>query len=103
MSSQLAPGFCLLAQGARFGGDLDYRIRSKRDAESLYVFAKTLVFAGAMEEGYELLLRAIERNYCAATGLENERIWDPRREDADFLEVLRLARECRDRFSLPTG
>jgi len=75
----------------------------ERDAESIYVFARTLIFAGAMEEGYELVRRAIAQNYCAATGLEKERIWEPYREDPDFLEVLRLARECRDRLSSATG
>jgi len=78
-------------------------VADERDGESLYWIGEVLIFSGAMEEGYELVRRAIERNYCAATGLEKERIWEPYREDPAFLEIQQLAEQCRDRFARAAG
>lgn len=73
-----------------------------RDSEVLYFLGEALVFAGAAEEGYRQIRRAIDLNYCAATALEHGTIWEPHRKDEDFRELLRLARECRDRFADPS-
>jgi non-specific serine/threonine protein kinase len=70
----------------------------ERDGETLYFGGPVFVFCGEVEEGFELVRRAIERNYCAATGLASERFWEPYREDPRFLELQRAANTCRDRF-----
>jgi tetratricopeptide (TPR) repeat protein len=75
----------------------------ERDVETLYFVGTALVFCGAENEGFELVRRAIERNYCAATGLASERIWEPYREDPRFLELQRAANACRDRFVRAAG
>ncbi|MGB5878843.1 MAG: hypothetical protein WBH85_02330, partial [Thermoanaerobaculia bacterium] len=70
----------------------------ERDGETLYLGGQLFVFCGEVEEGFELVRRAIERNYCSATGLASERIWEPHRQDPRFLELQRAANACRDRF-----
>ena len=69
-----------------------------RDGEVYYINAKLLAFCGELDASLQLVRAAIVRNYCATTGLEKERIWEPYRGDPAFLETYRLARECRDEF-----
>ena len=70
-----------------------------RDGEVYYFQAKVLAFCGELDASLELVRAAIDRNYCATTGLENERIWEPYRSDPAFLEIQRVAEECRNRRS----
>ena len=76
---------------------------AERDPETLYFAGQLFVFCGEVEEGFDLVRRAIERNYCAATGLASERIWEPHREDPRFLELQRQAEACRNRFVHASG
>jgi TolB-like protein/Tfp pilus assembly protein PilF len=71
----------------------------ERDPESLYVGGILLVFVGAPEQGFDMVRRAIEGNYCSATGLENDRFWEPYRDRPEYQAVLRLGRACRERFA----
>ena len=70
----------------------------ERDGETLYLGGEMFIFCGVEKQGFELVRTAIERNYCAATGLASERLWEPYREDPRFLELQRAANACRDRF-----
>jgi serine/threonine protein kinase len=69
----------------------------ERDPETLYFGSQLFVFCGEVEEAFALVRRAIDRKYCAATGLASERIWEPYREDHRFLELQSAANTCRDR------
>jgi serine/threonine protein kinase len=78
--------------------DLLEVMADERDGETFYFIGATMISCGAEKEGFELIRRAIEHNYCAATGLASERIWEPYREDARFLELQSAASACRNRF-----
>ena len=74
-----------------------------RDGEIYYFLGTVLAFCGELEPSLELIRGAIERNYCAATGLANERIWASYRHDPRFREVQRAADACRERFRSTVG
>ena len=94
------------AAGPLVAGDLQEVERSMasiQDGEVYYFTGAILAFCGELSAGLEKVRGAIERNYCATTGLEKERVWEPFRADPEFLETQRLAEECRDRFAGPAG
>lgn len=115
--SQLPPDYGYAVEGELLGGYLrgdDIRsaldeflelMEVERDPESLYFAGELLVFVGREAAGFEMVRRAIEGNYCAATGLAEETFWEPYRaaRDPRYLEVLEMATACRERFALATG
>ena len=78
-------------------------MKAVTDGEIYYFTGQVLIHCGALDAGFEMVRSAIDRNYCAATGLASEPFWDPHREDPRFQEALRAANECRDRFLKRSG
>jgi TolB-like protein len=56
-----------------------------------------------LEGSLELIRGAIERNYCSATGLAKDPIWELLRDEALFQEVQAEANACRDSFRGDVG
>ncbi len=73
------------------------------DGELYYFGGAVLAFCGDLETGLQLIERAIDRDYCAATGLARDRIWEPFRARPEFIEVQRLADGCLERFVDSSG
>jgi hypothetical protein len=68
----------------------------ERDPESLYQGGLLLVSVGAVDQGLDLVRRAIEGDACSASGLSDS-IWTPYRDLPAYRDLLLLGRECSDR------
>ena len=68
------------------------------DPEPRYVVAGDLVFCGQKDAAVQLLKSAIEGNFCAYTGLQNDSAWAKLRGTPEFNEILSAAKKCQSNF-----
>ena len=68
------------------------------DPESQYNFARWLTYCGEHDLAIEFLRVAINKNYCAVSVFENERLFEPLRDHPEFKTLHGEAIACRERF-----
>jgi eukaryotic-like serine/threonine-protein kinase len=68
------------------------------DPEPHYVIAQDFLFCGRKEMALEMIKSAIDRHFCAYSGLQNDSAWAKLRGTPEFAELVTEAKKCRDEF-----
>jgi tetratricopeptide (TPR) repeat protein len=66
------------------------------DPEDLYQKGAVLAFASKQEAAVYSIRKAIEKNYCAYSALENDPLLDSLRDKPEFADLLKAARLCQE-------
>jgi hypothetical protein len=68
------------------------------DPEPRYVIAGDFAYCGRKEVALEMIKSAIDRHFCAYSGLQNDSAWAKLRGTPEFAELVSAAKKCRDDF-----
>jgi serine/threonine protein kinase/TolB-like protein/Tfp pilus assembly protein PilF len=73
-------------------------ILSDPDPEPHYAIAPDFLFCGYKDMALEMIKSAIDRHFCAYSGLQNDSAWAKLRGTPEFAELVSEAKKCRDDF-----
>jgi TolB-like protein/predicted Ser/Thr protein kinase len=73
-------------------------IMADPDPEPRYVIAGDFAYCGRKEVALEMIKSAIDRHFCAYSGLQNDSAWAKLRGTPEFAELVSAAKKCRDDF-----
>jgi TolB-like protein/predicted Ser/Thr protein kinase len=68
------------------------------DPEPRYVVAGNFAYCGRKDVALEMIKSAIDRHFCAYSGLQNDSAWTGLRGTPEFAELVSEAKKCRDDF-----
>lgn len=74
------------------------RVLADPDPEPHYVAAQDALFCGHKDMAVEMIKSAIDRHFCAYSGLQNDSAWAKLRGTPEFAELVSAAKKCRDDF-----
>jgi len=77
---------------------LEASILADPDPEPHYVVAQDFLFCGDKEIAMEMIKSAIDKHFCAYSGLQNDSAWAKLRGAPEFAELVAGAKKCRDDF-----
>jgi eukaryotic-like serine/threonine-protein kinase len=74
------------------------RTMADPDPEPHYVVAENFAYCGGKDVALEMIKSALDRHFCAYSGLEKDSVWAPLRGLPKFGELVSEAKKCRDDF-----
>jgi TolB-like protein/Tfp pilus assembly protein PilF len=77
---------------------LEATILADPDPEPHYVIAQDFLFCGDKEIAMEMIKSAIDKHFCAYSGLQNDSAWTKLRDTPEFAGLVAEAKKCRDDF-----
>jgi eukaryotic-like serine/threonine-protein kinase len=77
---------------------LEATILADPDPEPHYVIAQDFLFCGDKEIAMEMIKSAIDKHFCAYSGLQNDSAWAKLRGTPEFAGLVAEAKKCRDDF-----
>lgn len=78
------------------------RTMADPDPETHYVVAENFAYCGGKDVALEMIKSALDRHFCAYSGLEKDSVWAPLRGLPAFGELVSEAKKCRDTFLAET-